>query len=69
MKPNLTATEIALVLINRYHADRRAQDAFVSEDARKLAQVTLDAFMKNVATEIQQRYGFSLEGIAPVEGS
>jgi len=60
-----TLTEVLLVLLDRYQKDRKAQDAYEDKTATTLAQVTLDAFMKNVATELHERFGISLEGLAP----
>jgi hypothetical protein len=63
MQNNPAVKEILLVLINRYHADRRAQSSYADERARKIATVTLDAFISNVETELRERFGLTLEGI------
>ncbi len=61
----LTVDEFALILIERFQKDLKAQDAYVDEHARKLGRVTLESFMANMAAELHGR-GFSLEGIPPL---
>lgn len=58
----LTVNDVLRIIANRYRADRKAQSSYVDERARKVATVTLDAFISNVESELKV-FGLTLEGI------
>lgn len=60
----ITAKDFALLLIERYRKDRKASECNTNPHSVKIAQITLDSFMNNIAAELRA-VGFTLEGIEP----